>query len=140
MSDDNDDDDYDGQGWAKLAGWLIDEGNFQPGISKCLPGRAELCSLIDSLERITLGDVYLQVAVGLSCLHHHHQYLHPHYFLCICSHSTCVPLLMRCSSLSHLCPSYPLAPSHVHDESNVCRLNRYTLVHNRAATNSFIIH
>lgn len=48
MSDDNDDDDdYDGRGWAKLAGWL-DKGNFLPGISKCLPGGAELCSLIDS--------------------------------------------------------------------------------------------
>lgn len=40
MSDDNDDDDFDGQGWAKLAGWLIDKGNFQPGISKCSAGQS----------------------------------------------------------------------------------------------------
>lgn len=45
MSDDNDND-YDGKGWAKLAGRL-DKGNFLPGISKCLPGSAELCPLID---------------------------------------------------------------------------------------------
>lgn len=35
ISDDGDnDDDYDGMGWVKLASWRQDKGNFLPGISK----------------------------------------------------------------------------------------------------------